>query len=1097
MLALIRRRLYVAYPLLLAVGMVCLLLASLRLSRAAEPVSTPLNYPISLVPNQLLHSGDVATAANCTSPTVCSWLANAPAGSILLGVDPASPNPANWNGGAVKAELFLPNLYDRTVVVLKLSWPNRDGKGLHSPEQNNLAGISFDGHPVWSKYTTELGTFNDYYAAEHEPILTTLVLTESITHTLQITISAQTVWDLSQVELIAYPYPQPIQGIGYSPYRDCQGPATVLQPSTADIKEDLIRLFHTGNAIRTYAATGVNNQIPALVNEMGIPVFAGAWLDDEPSDEEEIQALIELAHTTDLEGLIVGNEYYLRHTNQVGIDYLRQRILQVRSGTSGLNLPLTTAEIDSFMFTWASGDSATITGIITGYEAVLNEVDIVMVHIYPFWSGLPIDGAAALTVNRYKAIQEFIEQQYPGQNKRVIIGETGWPSAGASRGQAVPSLENQRSYLKAFLFLAQKAGVDFLYFDAFDEQWKVEEPGGVGRAWGYSYSNRGAKYPFYGVLLPGSQLLPQSSYLPFVSQSLDNPTTFRFMESSWPTLAPAGEPITFPVYTEWLADDHFAASGFMGDVEQVSLYECDRTNPHSGLMAVRASFAPDGPEGWGGVYWQDPAENWGTLPGGHDLTGATRLTFWVRGANGGEVVEFVVGGIGDPVTPYSDTIQPGRRTGSIILSDNWQQVEIDLAGADLSRVIGGFGWVANRCYNHEPVTFYLDDIVFDFDPNPDPLPKPSLSPFYVYTDDLDNCNHFAPSGMMGDVDDISVEPGWAVNPHSGTTAFRVTYSAQASNGAGWAGLYWQEPESNWGDLPGGFDLRWANKVTFWARGEDGGERIRFFMGGIGDENSTYIDSVRPAVSTGYIILQDNWQQYTINLYGKDLLRVIGGFGWDTDRCANPGGATFYLDDITYEYDPNLLPLTPGPVFPVYTDAGAPGNHYVPSGWMGDAAIPGHVSLTECWYDNPYSGSTAIRIVYNVGPTGWAGVYWLYPSGNWGFVPGGYDLTGADRLTFWARSDTANATVHFLVGGVGYGADGTDCNNPIVPLPDSVCPKFEQIETLSLSPTWTKYTIDLSQSPPRILDKVLGSFGWVANSSVSFYLDDIIYEFDAP
>ena len=30
---------------------------------------------------------------------------------------------------------------------------------------------------------------------------------------------------------------------------------------------------------------------------------------------------------------------------------------------------------------------------------------------------------------------------------------------------------------------------------------------------------------------------------------------------------------------------------------------------------------------------------------------------------------------------------------------------------------------------------------------------------------------------------------------------------------------------------------------------------------------------------------------------------------------------------------------------------------------------------------------------------------------------------------------------------------------------------------------------------RNLQKVLGGFGWVANAPVTFYLDDILYEFD--
>ena len=117
-----------------------------------------------------------------------------------------------------------------------------------------------------------------------------------------------------------------------------------------------------------------------------------------------------------------------------------------------------------------------------------------------------------------------------------------------------------------------------------------------------------------------------------------------------------------------------------------------------------------------------------------------------------------------------------------------------------------------------------------------------------------------------------------------------------------------------------------------------------------------------------------------------------------------------------------------------------------------------------------------------------------PAENWGDRPGGYDLTGADGLTFWARSDTPNARVTFLVGGIGYSVDyqgNANCSNPSEPYPDSVCPKIQQSETLFS--TWTKYTIPLPQS--RDLSKVVGGFGRMADSPVTFYLDDIVYEFD--
>ncbi len=707
------------------------LLFGLPFSQAVTSESLTPGYPIKLVPDQMILSGDVATKVNTVGQCSESWLSDTPAGTIILGLDPNSCDPADWDGGSATSEVFLPDIYGPTVVALKLSWSNRDGKGLHSPERNRIGAITLDGRSLWDKSTVRLSTFNEqehYYAAEHEPILTTLVLTQSMTHTLSISVSAQTAWDLSQIELSAYPYPTTIRGIGYSPFRDCQfpNPAGIAQPSTEEMEEDLFRLFHTTNAIRTYSAIGVNGQIPALANAIGLPVYAGAWIDYPKTtivqDDAEIQALINLANTTDLDGVIIGNEYYLRHRTVTATNYLLDRIRQVKSDIPE-GVPVTTAEIDNLMFTWDSHEDFE-PEINPIYRPILDEVDFVMVHIYPFWNGMPIDGAAAFTINRYKAIEALIEEEYPGQNKWVIIGEAGWPSAGASQGDAgpagetvwpsigepqsgaVPSLENQRRYMLEFLYLAEQEGVNFMYFDAYSELWKIEEPGRVGQNWGYSYSDRTAKHNFYSVLLRSEQLFPYRIYLPLI---IKQATTSLFQKpdkavtgTTLQNHVQASNTITFPVYTEWPAGpEGFVPSGRMGDFENIDLFECDRSMPHHGDMAIRISAAPGTPS-WAGIYWQHPENNWGDEPG-IDLTGAKHLTFWVKGKNGGETVHFFVGDIGS-LEQVS--------IGFITLQDSWEEYTINLDGLDLdlTNVIGGFGWVANQS-----ITFYLDDIVYEFD----------------------------------------------------------------------------------------------------------------------------------------------------------------------------------------------------------------------------------------------------------------------------------------------------------------------------------------------------------------------------------------------
>jgi hypothetical protein len=109
------------------------------------------------------------------------------------------------------------------------------------------------------------------------------------------------------------------------------------------------------------------------------------------------------------------------------------------------------------------------------------------------------------------------------------------------------------------------------------------------------------------------------------------------------------------------------------------------------------------------------------------------------------------------------------------------------------------------------------------------------------------------------------------------------------------GIVWQDPANNWGDCPGGYDITGASKVKFWARGETGAERVEFKIGILG-VGKKYRDSTR--ATTGRIQLTTQWQEYRIDLEGRNLQRIISGFVWVVEGGTSP--VIFYLDDIAYE-----------------------------------------------------------------------------------------------------------------------------------------------------------------------------------------------------
>lgn len=168
--------------------------------------------------------------------------------------------------------------------------------------------------------------------------------------------------------------------------------------------------------------------------------------------------------------------------------------------------------------------------------------------------------------------------------------------------------------------------------------------------------------------------------------------------------------------------------------------------------------------------------------------------------------------------------------------------------------------------------------------------------FNVYTDRSSPGNHYIPSGWMGDFSDIKIDDRYMTNAHSGTTCIRIEYIPRRSQGAGWMGIYWQNPANNWGSKKSGFDLTGAKKLTFWARGEKGSEIIsEFKVGGITGEFS---DS--DSAGIGPAMLSTDWKEYEIDLTGKDLSHIIGGFCLSANADDNPDGFVIYLDDIKYE-----------------------------------------------------------------------------------------------------------------------------------------------------------------------------------------------------
>jgi hypothetical protein len=165
----------------------------------------------------------------------------------------------------------------------------------------------------------------------------------------------------------------------------------------------------------------------------------------------------------------------------------------------------------------------------------------------------------------------------------------------------------------------------------------------------------------------------------------------------------------------------------------------------------------------------------------------------------------------------------------------------------------------------------------------------------IYTEQKAADNHYSPTGWMGDTSDLKLDPGCTVNPHSGKSCIKISYNAKASQNAGWVGIYWQHPGNNWGTKKG-FNLTGAKRLTFWARGTTGAEKINEFK--IGGITGPIADSDMAVI--GPETLTSEWVQYSIDLDGKDLSNIAGGFCFSASKEDNPKGFDIYLDDMRIE-----------------------------------------------------------------------------------------------------------------------------------------------------------------------------------------------------
>jgi exo-beta-1,3-glucanase (GH17 family) len=267
-----------------------------------------------------------------------------------------------------------------------------------------------------------------------------------------------------------------LECVSYAPFRGTQSPLSpITHVSAEQIGQDLAQLAEISKCVRTYSVENGLDQVPALASKVGLQVIQGIWLgSNRLKNQAEISTAVGLAkeYPGVITAVVVGNEVLLR-----GEMTASDLAATIRSVKAQVQIPVTYADVWEY---WLRN------------REVYDAVDFVTIHILPYWEDFPIRAKnAAAHVN---AIRKRLAVAFPA--KEILIGETGWPSAGRMRDGALPSRANQARVVSEIVDLAKREGFRINLIEAYDQPWKRQLEGTAGGYWGLIDSQqRALKYP--------------------------------------------------------------------------------------------------------------------------------------------------------------------------------------------------------------------------------------------------------------------------------------------------------------------------------------------------------------------------------------------------------------------------------------------------------------------------------------------------------------------------------------------------------------------------------------------------------------------------
>ena len=150
----------------------------------------------------------------------------------------------------------------------------------------------------------------------------------------------------------------------------------------------------------------------------------------------------------------------------------------------------------------------------------------------------------------------------------------------------------------------------------------------------------------------------------------------------------------------------YVLAAYMGGYKTIDVNLNNTGAVKSGKNAIKISFK--GKNEWYGLGFVDPANDWGDILGGYNISGAKTFSFWAKASYDNLKVKAGFGLIEKGDKPFPDS---SKKIEELSLTTQWKKYSIKLKKLDLNCIRSGFViFVSGEGMSH---TIFIDEIVFE------------------------------------------------------------------------------------------------------------------------------------------------------------------------------------------------------------------------------------------------------------------------------------------------------------------------------------------------------------------------------------------------